>query len=200
MSVHFDQTSSITTELFREDGDGYLSIATLGDEPTGSTCSIDAARKYFGDGVGRLSGFGTFEQCGEAVAQGIADYAVMPAAYPQIHNHFFDARLRASSTFLHQLPDIVAASPHASYPQTVSYVYHHPATTRLVLDLEPKSSRLECTSNTKACADLLASPHDSGTSIAVTNRLAADAFGLTRHRTLAPGENMAFVVFRRAAR
>lgn len=200
MSVHIDRTISSRGELFRENGDGHLSIATLGDEPTGSTCSIDAARKYFGDGVSRLSGFGTFEQCGEAVAQGIFDYAVMPAAYPQIHNHFFDARLRASSTFLHQLPDIVAASPHPTYPQTVSNVYHHPATSRLVVDLEPNSTRLECTSNTKACAELLASPADSDTAIAVTNRLAADAYGLTSHRTLAPGENMAFVVFRRAAR
>lgn len=58
---------------------------------------------------------------------------------------------------------------------------------------------LESTSNTMACANLIGDSANSTTAVAVTNRLAADAFDLTQHQILAPGENMAFVVFKGAA-
>ncbi|MCT1922803.1 hypothetical protein M3C63_13200, partial [Brevibacterium luteolum] len=118
--------------LYWEKASGTVRVATLGDEPTGSTCSIDAARARFATSLGLLAGFGTFEECADAVARGTFDIAVVPAAYPDIHQLFFDRRLQASETFLHRLPDMVAASRDETYPVTVSRVYHHPATISLV--------------------------------------------------------------------
>ena len=65
------------TPLFRETGPGNLRVATLGDEPTGSTCSIAAVEDHLRSDLAELKGFETFEDAAEDLARGDCDVAVI---------------------------------------------------------------------------------------------------------------------------
>jgi hypothetical protein len=173
----------------------FASVATLGDEPTGLTCSVIAGRRWAPGNAAAVLGYPSFELAAAAVRTGEHDALLVPAAYPEIRNFFFDAALKAVETFLDRLPDMVLALP-AGTPggRHLDVVYHHPATVNLVRQLPyDVAAARHASSNSAACRDALA--HTGGSAAAVTNQTSADHYGLRTVDVLAAGTAMGFVVF-----
>jgi len=155
---------------------GYPRIATLGDARA-STCSVRLALDYIDDGAGEVLGYASFEEAAAAVKLGGADLLLVPGAYPQIRGFMFDAALGLRDQFVGELPPIVlAAAPNA--PAVESVLYLHSALQQVASDYEDITGRsllrVEVSSNAVACQRLLEHPGR----LALTNLLAADAYGV----------------------
>lgn len=173
----------------------YDAVATLADEPVGLTCSVAVASKHFRGLARKVHGFPSFESAASEVRQGRADALLVPAAYPEIRRFFFDSALRATSSFLAELPDMVLVASKAHEDDRYARLYHHPATQQLLDELPfIYDEAVPVSSNTAAAASLIA---DDENCLAITNRLVADHHELKPLRVLAHGESMAFIVFER---
>jgi hypothetical protein len=174
----------------------YNSVATLADEAAGLTCSVTVGRRWANGRARTVVGYPRFELAAASVRSGEHDVLLVPAAYPEIRDFFFDAELRAVEAFLGTLPDMVFAVPAGMPEDPLDIVFHHPATRSLVESLPERVGRAEyASSNSSACRDALACDAAAG---AVTNETAADHYGLRTVRVLSAGTPMGFVVFGRS--
>ncbi|MFD7656089.1 hypothetical protein ACFV4N_19135 [Actinosynnema sp. NPDC059797] len=175
----------------------YGSLATLADEPSGLTCSVIVGRRWAHNRAASVVGYPRFELAAERVLAGDHDLLLVPSAYPDIREFFFNPELRAIDTFLSTLPDMVLAVPAGGDADGGEFdvLYHHPATKSLVEALPHRVGEVRAsTSNSAACKEAVEHP---GRACAVTNRIAADGYGMTIARTLSAGTPMGFVVFAR---
>lgn len=173
----------------------YQSLGTLCDEPNCLTCSFDAARRW--NKARHLYPYRTFELAAEAVRSGEIEAFLVPGAYPQISYFIMDSALTVSDTFVMQIPPLVLVGVDSVAPRESDVLYHHPATTPLLSDIDIKYNTHEpVTSNSRACAALLEKPEHS---VAITNRLCADHFRLNVYKTLRAGIQMPWICFVKAS-
>lgn len=171
----------------------YDSVATLADEAAGLTCSVTIGRRWARGRARSVVGYPRFELAAEGVRDGRHDVLLVPSAYPEIRDFFFDSKLHAFETFLGTLPDMVFAVPEGTPDQDLDVLFHHPATRSLVETLGV-SNPVHSTSNSAACREAVAYDGAAG---AVTNQTSADHYGLRTVKVLSAGTPMGFVVFRR---
>lgn len=137
----------------------YQSIATLADESVGLTCSVTVGRAWARGRANTVVGYPEFELAAETVRTGEHNLLLVPAAYSNIRNFFFDSSLRAIDAFLHQLPDMVFAIPNTERADRLETVFHHPATESLVQQLPNDGwSAVHASSNSAACRAALERP------------------------------------------
>lgn len=170
-------------------------VATLGD-PLASTCSIDFAKTWLAPEGGRVLGYASFEEAAAVVLAGDADYLLVPGAYPNIGPNFIfgDGAFRTFDQFVASLPDIVRVT-FEGRPSIPIRLYFHAALTwaaeLLVERWGPQLQCIEVSSNAVACQELLA---DSGAQ-ALTNVIAAEAYGVSVVELLAEDGEMPCVIF-----
>jgi len=171
-------------------------VATLGD-PLASTCSIEFAKAWLAPEGGTIKGYATFEEAAEAVLSGTATYLLVPGAYPRVREFIFESALRFDDQFVDRLPTIVLVSSPLQVPTIPPHrMYFHGALTYLVSELEVRwgaaPARVEVASNPLACVRVLENPD----SLALTNAIAAKAYGVKILETLREEWEMPCVVFR----
>jgi len=117
-------------------------------------------------------------------------------AYPRLNALIFDEALVIRETFLRRIPPLVLVGAYDTIPDDLRVLYHHPATTPLLPETGLSFQPTELvSSNSVACKLLLDSPDDS---LAITNQLCSDHYGLHIFKVLRPGTLMPWVVFGRA--
>ncbi len=181
---------SLTTTQFT-----YKDIGTLCDEPNCLTCSFFIAREW--GQAETILPFPTFELAAQAVKDGQIETCLVAGAYPRLNGLIFDEGLVIRETFLRRIPPLVLVGTHDTIPDDLRVLYHHPATTPLLSETGLNFQPTELvSSNSVACKLLLSSPDDS---LAITNKLCSDHYGLHIFKVLRPGTLMPWVVFGRAA-
>lgn len=168
-------------------------LGTLGDDPIGLTCSMDVARRW---GCARtIEPFSSFEKASHAVKQGHVDAFLVPGAYPSLNAFIMDSALMASDTFVMAIPSLVLCVAANATVQNVQYIFHHPATTALLPEVEILwKEAVHASSNVEACRNLLDSPENSA---CVTNLLCANHFNLKIIQTLRQGISMPWICFKK---
>jgi hypothetical protein len=168
----------------------YGKVGTLGDE-TGQTCSMDAVCRW--GHAGEVIPFGTFELAAKATRSAHIDAFIVPAAYPGVNGFIMDPELEVSETFVSKIPALVLVALR-EVESTVSRLFHHPATTPLIAELDcTAKERIEVVSNVEACA---AAVRDKD-SIAITNSLCADYFRIPIRKILREGIKMPWICLTR---
>jgi hypothetical protein len=173
----------------------WPTIATLGD-PLASTCSIDLAMQWLGEGRGRILGFASFEEAGDAVVSGLADLLLVPAAYPKMGRFIFDPQLATYEPFTGDLPPMVLVeAPEPAVPR-IDKLYYHPALIKLAEQIEAQSGkpyqRVEVVSNAVACQEVLRDP----AAWALTNAVAAERYAVHTLATLREDWQMPTALFK----
>jgi prephenate dehydratase len=170
----------------------YQSLGTLCDEPNGLTCSYYVAEKW--GKAAKIFPFDSFEAAAESVKNGKISAFLVPGAYPQIRSFIMDSDLAASCTFIMQIPALVLCGKTKDIPAAVEILYHHPATTPLLEEVQICFQKSEfVSSNSKACVTLL--HQNELSSIAITNELCLNHYGLYLYQTLRTGIQMPWVCF-----
>ena len=171
-------------------------VATLGDKYA-STCSVEFAKTWLAPEGGLILGYASFEAASEAVLRGDAKYLLVPGAYPAIGTFIFDAALETADQFRDLLPTIVLVSGEEQRPavlDTVARLYYHPALRDVADELEARwhvGERVEVSSNPVACERALADRE----ALALTNAIAARAYGVYVREAMREGRRMPCVVF-----
>ncbi len=103
-----------------------------------------------------------------------------------------DSILRASQTFIMEIPSLVFVGRETLQPNQVGALYYHPATIPLIAEVGVDfHTTRPVTSNSKAAAAALIEPN----SVAITNDLCARHYGLTVYKTLRAAINMPWTCF-----
>lgn len=104
-----------------------------------------------------------------------------------------DSELAVSESFVEKIPALVLSGFHAVCPDQIDIIYHHPATTYLLSELDTTyRENSTVSSNPEACRKVM---HNTEKSIALTNQLCADHYGLVTYKVLREGINMPWVCF-----
>lgn len=170
-------------------------LGTLGDDPIGLTCSMDVARRW---GYAQtIEPFSSIENASHAVKQGRIDAFLVPGAYPRLNAFIMDSALTASDTFVMEIPSLVLCVAANAAVQDVKYIFHHPATTALLPEVEILwKEAVHASSNVEACRNLLDSSENSA---CVTNLLCANHFNMKIIQTLRQGISMPWICFKKLA-
>lgn len=165
-------------------------VATLG-EPDELSCSQYVAAKAK---IGRrIISCSSFEMATDYVKKDKADFALVPGAYPEIRRIIMDPDLVAFNCFIFEIPSLVLAGKAGSPPKIIKVLFHHPATVRLLDELPLTfGSAVHVDSNAESCRRVLEEPD---TSLAITNELCSEYFGLNTYKILRQGLKMPWVCF-----
>lgn len=168
-------------------------LGTLGDDPIGLTCSMDVARRW--GGAQTIEPFSSFEKASHAVKQGHVDAFLVPGAYPRLNAFIMDSALTASETFVMEIPSLVLCVAANAVVKDVQCIFHHPATTALLPEVEILwKEAVHVSSNVEACRSLLDIPENSA---CVTNFLCANHFNLKVIQTLRQSISMPWICFKK---
>lgn len=168
-------------------------LGTLGDDAIGLTCSMDVARRW--GGAQTIEPFSSFEKASHAVKQGHVDAFLVPGAYPRLNAFIMDSALTTSDTFVMEIPSLVLCIAANAVAKDVQYIFHHPATTALLPEVDILwKEAVHASSNVEACRCLLDSPENSA---CVTNSLCANHFNLKIIQTLRQGIFMPWICFKK---
>jgi len=169
----------------------YESIGTLCDEPLGLTCSFFVARKWAKAKL--LIPFPTFEAAEMAVKDGSSTGMLVPASYPGVGKFIIDVELRVEEVFIYPIPDLVLVGQNKMMPLEVEKLFSHPATDPLKTSVPIIfKENQHVTSNTKAITEMM---QYHGTCVAITNRLAANSYGVCIYKVLRSSITMPWVIF-----
>lgn len=169
----------------------YKILGTLGDEEGYLTCSMHIAKKM--DNADQIKPYPHFEEAAEALRSGNISCLLVPGAYPRINHFIMDAELKVSETFIEKIPSLILCGVQDSCPEQVKKIYHHPATTYLLSEINTVYiENVPVSSNPEACRMTLQSPNES---IAISNQLCANFYGLTTYEVLRDGIDMPWVCF-----
>lgn len=167
----------------------YRSVATLDENPRGLTCCALAVQARAPQA--EVVPFSSFEEAATATKDGKADALCIAAAYPKLGLFLMDEGLAVVGAFLFPIPALVLASTKGSLPGTVARLFHHPATTPLLLKAQVKPGELvPMSSNTAAAVRAV----ETG-GVCITNSACAAHLGLRIHQVLRRQRLMPFIVF-----
>ncbi|OAX45430.1 hypothetical protein [Paenibacillus sp. AD87] len=169
----------------------YAILGTLGDEEGFLTCSMHIAKKLNNSDI--IKPYPEFEAAAEDLKSGEISCLLVPGAYPKLNSFIMDSELVVSESFVEKIPALVLSGFHAECPDQIDVIFHHPATTYLLSELSiiyRESSTVS--SNPEACRKVM---HHTERSIALTNQLCADHYGLVTYKVLREGINMPWVCF-----
>ncbi len=161
-----------------------LEIATLGDTPTSTTCSMLQAKSQ---GFCIKACCGSFEDAIALVKEGKAQAALVPGAYPGIGKFLQDPELFLARCFAAPIPALVlAAKPEARPP--FHEIHAHPAT-------KPFWSSLDAPVIEAASNDSAAAAAKEKSTACITNEAAAESFGLRILHVFRPSLPMSWNLF-----
>ncbi|MFC9711286.1 hypothetical protein ACFTRD_24410 [Paenibacillus sp. NPDC056933] len=169
----------------------YAVLGTLGDDEGFLTCSMHIAKKL--GNSERIKPYPEFEAAAEDLKSGVISCLLVPGAYPKLNSFIMDSELVVSESFVEKIPALVLSGFDAVCPEQIDIIYHHPATTYLLSELDTiyRESRT-VSSNPEACRKVM---HNKEKSIALTNQLCAEHYGLVTYKVLREGINMPWVCF-----
>lgn len=169
----------------------YAILGTLGDDEGFLTCSMHIAKKLNNSDL--IKPYPQFEAAAEDLKSGAISCLLVPGAYPKLNSFIMDSELVVSESFVEQIPALVLCGSHAVCPDQIDIIFHHPATTYLLTEISTTyRENSTVSSNPEACRKVM---HNAEGSIALTNQLCADHYGLVTYKVLREGINMPWVCF-----
>ena len=159
-------------------------VATLAQSIDSPTCSAIIARQL---GF-KLLPCSSFEKAIDSVKNGLAQYALVPGAYPDIRSFLMDGSLNLSKAFAKPIPNMVLAKPDTEIKSKT--IYAHPATKPLWGDYESDYLMYPILSN-EECAKLA----KKKSTYCITNEAAAIAENLIVLDVLRKSANMSWNLF-----
>lgn len=169
----------------------YAILGTLGDDEGFLTCSMHIAKKM--DNSDMIKPYPEFEAAAEDLKSGAISCLLVPGAYPKLNSFIMDSDLVVSESFVEKIPALVLSGFHAACPEQIELIFHHPATTYLLSELNiAYRENSTVSSNPEACRQVML---NTETSIALTNQLCADHYGLVTYKVLREGIQMPWVCF-----
>ncbi|WP_339273512.1 hypothetical protein MKY59_20700 [Paenibacillus sp. FSL W8-0426] len=169
----------------------YAILGTLGDDEGFLTCSMHIAKKM--DNSDLIKPYPEFEAAADDLKSGEISCLLVPGAYPKLNSFIMDSDLVVSESFVEKIPALVLSGFQVVCPEQIDIIYHHPATTYLLTELDI-IYRENCTvsSNPEACRKVMLNTERS---LALTNQLCADHYGLVTYKVLREGIQMPWVCF-----
>lgn len=148
-------------------------------------------------GISRsIESFPTFECASAAVKEQRIDAFLVPGAYPQSSTFIMDDLLLASHVFIMGIPSLVLAVASPEIPDSLDVIYHHPATTALLSEIEIDYKKsIQTSSNTQSCRQMLNGPHHCA---CITNSLCSTHFNLNVIKILRKEISMPWICFKKS--
>ena len=170
-------------------------IGTIGNNDGYITCSMYVAQKRYADSL--IVPYTTFEEAAQHLKREIIDSILVPAAYPNLRDFIMDSELLANSVFLERTPPLVCVCKDKETKlETITHVFLHPATRKLVSELGIDNEKVSLTyvnSNIDACLRLLNNPSNS--CLSITNLKCAEYYKLWVIKELRSDVMMPWVSF-----
>jgi prephenate dehydratase len=103
--------------------------------------------------------------------------------------------IEVSESFVKRIPALVLSGFEKNCHENIDIIFHHPATTYLLSEITTSyKENITVSSNPESCRMVI---KNISHSIAITNQLCADHYGLTTYKVLRKGINMPWVCFTR---
>jgi prephenate dehydratase len=169
----------------------YSTLGTLGDTNGFLTCSMHVAKEW--NKASQIKPYSLFEYAAQDVKKGNLTCLLVPGAYPKINSFIMDKELSVKETFIKEIPSLVLVGTNEIMPDEVEFIYHHPATTDLLSEVNLSFKRQEkASSNSEACVKLL---NNSNKAVAITNQICASHYNLHVYKVLRKRIDMPWICF-----
>lgn len=169
----------------------YAVLGTLGDDEGFLTCSMHIAKKLHN--ADTIVPYPLFEEAAKDLKSERISCLLVPGAYPKINSFIMDSELEVSESFVRKIPALVLSGFEKKSPPNIDIIFHHPATAFLLSEVTTSyKENIAVSSNTESCKMVI---ENKNRSIAITNQLCADHYGLTTYKVLRKGINMPWVCF-----
>ncbi|KGE18724.1 hypothetical protein [Paenibacillus wynnii] len=169
----------------------YAILGTLGDNEGYLTCSMHVAKSM--NNADTIVPYPLFEEAAKDLKSERISCLLVPGAYPKINSFIMDSELEVSESFVKKIPALVLCGSKEDCPTTIHIIFHHPATTYLLSEISTSyKENINVSSNPEACRMVI---DNTDCSIAISNQLCADHYGLSTYKVLRKGINMPWVCF-----
>lgn len=173
----------------------YEILGTLGDEDGYLTCSMHIAKEA--EKAHHIKPYPYFEAAAEDLKKGEISCLLVPGAYPKVNHFIMDSEMIVNEVFIRKIPSLVLCGTAQQSPLSTTTIYHHPATTDLLAEVEVDfDNNTPVSSNSEACRMLLQSAQAS---LAITNQICADFYKLVTYKVLRKEIDMPWICFTRKA-
>lgn len=169
----------------------YPVLGTLGSTDGFLTCSMHIAKEW--DNADEIKPYPYFEDAAADLRAGIINCLLVLGAYPKISDFIMDLELEVAETFIRKIPPLVLCGTKDILPESIETVFHHPATTHLLSEIDTSfMDNKVVSSNPEACRMVLEKPDNS---ICITNGLCPEYYGLKTYKVLRDGIKMPWICF-----